>query len=242
VTVKSITVVDIERKQSAGGAFIDLFVPDGPSSLIAIPFTGDNGVLTIGGINLAGVQEMRVTLNGSGAITSIVVEGGGGKPGGPGKPPKPPKPEPGPCWFTFGGFQNANMVSKGKDFTFGGNVGPPPSGVLTVNDQTTGDKFHAYQASIVECLEINTTGPGQPGGKKGLTTNKAVFQCEGRLNKVDGYPCDGWVIDGGEPGGKKGNAKDEFHIFVYDPNDLDTIVFEATGELDGGNVQIHPGK
>ena len=192
-------------------------------NLIAIPNTGDNGVVTIDGINLSGVSLMRVTMNGSGALESVVYD----------------KEEDGHCWFTFGGFQNAGITSGGKDFTFGGNVGPPPSGSIQVNDHDTGDKFHTNNVWITKCETISGTGPGQPGGKKGFTTNKAYFAGTGRLNHVDGYPFTGYVIDRGEPSGKKNNQKDYFEIIVRDP-DTDEVVFEASGELDGGNVQLHP--
>jgi hypothetical protein len=223
VTINSVTVVDIEREQGEDGAFIELSGKDIPTALIGIPPTGNNGVHTIDGIALEGVQMMRITLNGSGAIESIVFD----------------DEQPGTCWITTGGFHNSGIQSGSKDYTFGGNVGPPPSGSWEVVDHNTGDNFHSNDVQITECVVIPGTGPQQPGGKKGFEINQAFFEGTGRLNGVHGYPFTGYVIDGGEPANKKGNDPDYFQIVVYDP-DTWAVVFEASGELDGGNVQIHP--
>jgi hypothetical protein len=129
-------------------------------------------------------------------------------------------PAPDDCWITTGGYHNAGEQSGSKDFTFGGNVGPPPRGSLS-------------------CDVIQLTGPDQPGGKKGFKINQASFEGVGRLNFIDGYPFTGYVQDAGEPSGKKGNDQDYFAITVRDPI-TNAVVFEASATLDGGNVQIHP--
>ncbi len=223
VTVNSVTIMDVEREEGEDGTFLVLSGPGIPTSLIAIPPTGDNGVVTIDGIGLAGVKTLRVQLNGSGAVSSVVVNAG----------------EERVCWITTGGFQNAGVQSGGKDFTFGGNVGPPPSGSWEVIDHVTGDNFHSNDVHIDSCDTIDATGPEQPGGNKGFVINRAFFSGTGRLNGEDGFPFDGFVIDAGEPSGKNGNDKDQFAITVRDPI-TSVVVFEAIGELDGGNVQIHP--
>lgn len=146
---------------------------------------------------------------------------------------------PGSCWITTGGFHNAGDSSGSKDYTFGGNVGPPPRGSWEVVDHNTGDNFHSNDVHIVSCKKIRLTGPGQPGGKKGFKINQANFEGTGRLNGIDGYPFTGYVQDAGEPHGKKAYDKDAFSITVRDP-DTNEIVFEASATLDGGNVQIHP--
>jgi len=223
VTVNSVTVMDVERSEFIGDAIL-LFRPGQPTAFISVPYTGDNGVVVIDGIGLSGVDRMRIKLNGSAAIEGIVFE----------------EDQPGVCWITTGGFHNAGYQSGGKDFTFGGNVGPPPSGAWQVINHNTGDNFHTNDVHIVECRELQgTTGPGQPGGKKGLVTNQAFFEGTGRLNGVDGFPFSGYVIDAGEPQGKKGNDSDYFKIVVYDPY-TSVEMFKASGYLDGGNVQIHP--
>jgi len=143
------------------------------------------------------------------------------------------------CWITTGGYHNSGDQSGSKDFTFGGNVGPPPRGSWEVIDHNTGDNFHAFDVSIVSCDVITLTGPDQPGGKKGFKINQASFEGVGRLNFIDGYPFTGYVQDAGEPPGKKGNDQDYFAITVRDPI-TNAVVFEASATLDGGNVQIHP--
>ncbi|GAB4363594.1 MAG: hypothetical protein Kow0042_01600 [Calditrichia bacterium] len=223
VTVNSVTIMDVEREEGEDGTFIELSGPNLPVNLIAIPPTGDNGVVVIDGIGLSGVSHMRVQMNGSGAVADIVINQGENR----------------TCWITTGGFHNAGVQSGGKNFTFGGNVGPPPSGSWEVIDHNTGDNFHSNDVHIDSCVVINEGGPGQPGGKKGFKINKAYFSGIGRLNQVDGYPFTGFVVDRGEPSGKKGKLKDQFHIEVYDPV-THAIVFFTEFELDGGNVQIHP--
>ena len=223
VTVSSVTMIDVEWDEGESPALIELTGPGILPATFAINNTDDNGVVTFDGINLSGVTNMRVNLKGSGAMVSAALN----------------VRAPGSCWITTGGFQNAGFTSGSKDYTFGGNVGPPPSGSWQVIDHSNGDNFHSNDVHIVDCIEIDGTGPGQPGGKKGFTINQAFFAGTGRLNGVDGYPFTGYVIDRGEPSGKNGNDTDEYSIVVRNP-DSNVIVFEATAPLDGGNVQIHP--
>ncbi len=224
VTVNSVTLIDVEQDQGISGAYIEFSGPSIPTSQITVPPTGDNGVIVIDGIGIENVANMRVYLYCSAALANVVID----------------ERKPRTCWITTGGFINAGVQSGGKDFTFGGNVGPPPSGSWEVIDHNTGDNFHSNDVHIVECLTIEGTGPQQPGGKKGLTTNVALFEGIGRLNGVPGYPFTGYVIDGGEPQGTQGNDHDYFELEARDPG-TNVVVFFASGELDGGNVQIHPG-
>lgn len=227
VTVDSVTIMDVEADGGEDGTNIILSGPHIFDQLIAIPPQGDNGIVTISGIAQEGVRTMKIEMNGSGAIAGAGLNTG----------------EPGLCWITTGGFHNAGGQSGGKDFTFGGNVGPPSAGSWEVIDHNTGDNFHSNEVHIVDCLVIENTGPGQPGGKKGFTINKALFAGTGRLNGVDGYPFEGFVVDSGEPSGKKDNDPDQFHIVVYEPGHFQEAGFEAFVTdfyLDGGNVQIHP--
>lgn len=148
-------------------------------------------------------------------------------------------PQRGDCWITTGGFHNSGQAAGSKEYTFGGNVGPPPRGSWQVVDHETGDNFHSNDVRITSCEVVSLTGPDQPGGKKGFKINQANFEGTGRLNHVDGYIFTGFVQDAGEPAGKKGNDQDFFSITVRDPGTL-AIVFQASAPLDGGNVQIHP--
>lgn len=225
VRVDSVTYMDVEVDEGENGAFLELWGPNLPKQIISMPPVGDNGVGTIANIGLDGVSDLRVNLNGSGAVTAVIANA-----------PKKTRD----CWFTFGGFQNASMQAGPKLYTFGGNVGPPPSGSIQVNDHTTGAKFHSNNVAITSCERIPGTGPGQPGRRRGFDANKADFAGTGRLNGVPGYPFTGYVIDSGEPQGKKGNNPDFFEIVVVDPNNNNAVVFKASGNLDGGNVQLHP--
>ena len=81
VCVDEITVMDVEGVE--GGAKVQLFASavELPGSPVALPITGDN-VLATQAINICGVDFMRVTLNGSGAIDNIKIEfeeNGGGE-------------------------------------------------------------------------------------------------------------------------------------------------------------------
>lgn len=223
VTIESITIVDVDLEEGEAPGQIIFTGPSIPQATIAVFDTENGGVATIDGIGLSGVDNVRVEVLGSSAFAEIVYN----------------ESQPGTCWITTGGFHNAGVQSGGKDFTFGGNVGPPPSGSWQVIDHNTGDNFHSNNVMITDCIEIEGTGPGQPGGKKGFVINQAFFEGTGRLNHVDGYPFTGFVVDRGEPSGKQENQKDQFHIEVRDPQ-TNVIVFETDFLLDGGNVQIHP--
>lgn len=71
VTVESLDVLDVESVEA--NAVLELFGPGNVSlGTIAIPQTGDNGLLTQN-VGIAGVERMVVTLNGSGAIDNVRV-------------------------------------------------------------------------------------------------------------------------------------------------------------------------
>ena len=223
VTINSVTIIDVDLSEGEDPGLIILSGPGIPTATISVFDTENGGVATIDGIGLAGVDNVRVEVLGSSAFAEIVFD----------------ERVPSTCWITTGGFHNAGVQSGGKDYTFGGNVGPPPSGSWEVIDHNTGENFHSNNVSITNCIEIDGTGPEQPGGKKGFVINQAFFEGVGRLNHVEGYPFTGFVVDRGEPSGKDENQQDQFHIEVRDPL-TDVVVFETDFLLDGGNVQIHP--
>ncbi|MFQ5879010.1 MAG: hypothetical protein ACE5IZ_02400, partial [Dehalococcoidia bacterium] len=68
-----ITVIVVEGEE--GGAKVQLFAGavELPGSPVLLPITGDNALATQA-INVCGVDFMRVTLNGSGAIDNIKIE------------------------------------------------------------------------------------------------------------------------------------------------------------------------
>jgi hypothetical protein len=80
VTVNSLNVIDVEQVEP--GAHIDLYAGAVLVATVAIGPTGDNGLASIP-IGVAGVDRMRIVLNGSGAIDNIeltiVEERGGGE-------------------------------------------------------------------------------------------------------------------------------------------------------------------
>ena len=222
VTFNGITIMDIERKEVVGGDALQLTGPGGLDAKFSIPETGNNGVVVLDGFALEGVSNMVVLLNGSGAIENVLVD----------------EEAPGVCWITTGGFTAAVIDSGNGKMSFGGNVGPPPSGALEVIDHAIELNFHSNDVEIVECLTIGTTGPQQPGGRKGFTIDKATFAGTGRVNGVDGFCFNGYVIDAGEPHGKNNNDSDQISVEVTDC--AGGVVYANSGALIGGNVQIHP--
>lgn len=218
VSVGGVTSVFSDQLNSRDGHYwdtvnLDVTIPAGAESLTVQVFSRDDGVVAPGNL-----PASLTWLTGGFAVVT---------------------PPPDVCWITTGGFHNAGETAGAKDYTFGGNVGPPPRGSWEVVDHNTGDNFHSNDVRIVACEVIQLTGPGQPGGKKGFKINQATFEGTGRLNGVDGFIFTGYVQDAGEPHGKKANDQDYFSITVRDP-DSNEIVFEASATLDGGNVQIHP--
>ena len=223
VTVNSVTYMDNDEGEF--GAQIEMFGPGIPDQFIGLAATGSNGVNTIDGIGVDGVRLLRVVLNGSGAVASVVINEKVNR----------------PCWVTLGGFSNAKVISGSKQCTFGGNVGPPPNGALEVNFHDgpyDGLRFHTNDIHAVQCFDSESTGPQQPGGKKGLEVDTLEFDCTGKLNNEDGFTCTGFFKDSGEPQGKKGNDFDRIDVQIRDSGDA--LVAECSGELDGGNIQIHP--
>ena len=222
VTFNGVTIMHIERKEVVGGDAIHLIGPGGLDANFSIPETGDNGVVVLDGFNLEGVSKAIIYLNGSGAVESLVIE----------------EIEDGICWLTTGGFIYAEVDAGNGKITFGGNVGPPPSGAWEIIDHAANVNFHSNDVEIIECLSLGTTGPQQPGGKKGFDIDKATFSGTGRLNGMGGFCFTGFVIDSGEPQGKKSNGFDQIGIEITDCTS--NVVYEMEGQLTGGNVQIHP--
>jgi hypothetical protein len=233
---KGITVNDISYIDNDEGEFNARVLFFGPGTLnpsdIGIPAVGDNGVNTLKP-GIEGVTHMQVVLDGSGGVSAVTIT---------------EEVTSRPCWVTTGGFNKGevgNTDPSGKKYcTFGGNIGPAPSGAFEVNWHDTGiaaldgSRFHTNDIRIERCENRASTGPQQPGGKKGLEEDTLVFSCDGLFNNESGYTCTGFLLDGGEPAGKKGNDFDEIQIVVN--NEAGGEVARCEGELAGGNVQIHP--
>jgi hypothetical protein len=225
VSVNSVTVLDIEFDEGEDPALITLTVPGAPPATFSVVDTGNNGVATIDLIGISGVTSMRVDVKGSSALGGIVFndrEAGRA------------------CWATFGGFDSAFVGPEGqKVASFGGNVGPPPSGHLNIVKHATDQHLRVFDVVVESCERIESVcpnsgsaSPGQPGGNKGFDINVLNFVGTGLLDGVE-VPVDGRLIDCGEPQGKKNLDPDRFEI------NAGGAVF-VNDVLGGGNVQLHP--
>lgn len=120
-------------------------------------------------------------------------------------------------------------------------------------DHGTGNHAEGRPEYIM-CRHVDEPGPGQPGGKKGLTANQVYFggHAQWRTADVwnDGYWFDVVAKDHGEPGSttaasKKGMMADTYHFTIRKIDDpakaaSGVIVYETRGDLNGGNIQMHP--
>jgi uncharacterized repeat protein (TIGR01451 family) len=151
------------------------------------------------------------------------------------------------CWLTMGGFLNANIRSGHKDNTFGGNVGPPPSGSWEHIQRDGKDilfNFHSHDAHVFECGNDGNAGPCHPAGD----ANFIVFGGTGSYSFGNGARTEDatWTAraeDHGEPGRQGTQAggcgtPDYYTITVFN-KESGEVVFTAAGFLDGGNIQIH---
>ncbi len=169
-------------------------------------------------------------------------------------------PSEGGCWVTGGGFIVGPNVTTGADAdghdNFGGNAKPMKDGRIQGHwnhvDHGTGNHAKGRPEYIV-CRHVDEPGPGQPGGKKGFTMNQVYFggPAEWRANDTwaSGYWFDVVAKDHGEPGSKphpkNGGMPDTYHFTIRLMDDPDkqvsgAIVYETKGELEGGNIQMHP--
>jgi hypothetical protein len=76
VTVVNIAALDVEDEEDEGGALIEVYSGGKDGTLLKIvdiPDVGDNGLKYVD-VNVTGVDFMRVTLNGSGAIDNVQIE------------------------------------------------------------------------------------------------------------------------------------------------------------------------
>lgn len=171
-------------------------------------------------------------------------------------------PKAGGCWVTGGGFVvGANIVTgaaaDGHD-NFGGNAKPMKDGTIKGHwnhvDHGTGN--HAKgRPSYIYCRKVDEPGPGQPGGKKGFVMNQVYFGGPAEWRDAatgawgEGYWFDVVAKDHGEPGSvpkaKNGFMPDTYHFtirLIDDPaqNASGTVVYATRGELQGGNIQLHP--
>ena len=237
VTIRSVTIMDVEMSQNENPAVVTLIRSNGPAAVFALVNTDDNGVAMFGnnGINVANVTQMEIEVLGSSGLVSAVFNTRE-VPGGD-------------CWVTYGGFESAfNLDASGqKVFSFGGNVGPPPSGHLNIVAHNSGEHLRISGAEVTGCERIpalcDNSGnfPGPPSGNHNADApNILRFVGTGILTNdtSEEVAVMGHMIDCGEPAGnsKKQNAQDQFRVDIVGGPHAGTFL---DVKLDGGNVQLH---
>jgi len=155
---------------------------------------------------------------------------------------------PATCWMTAGGFLNEEMKSGHKEDTFGGNVGPPPSGswqhVQRVDNKIVFN-FHSHDANVIRCYHDGEDGPCNPK----TDDNVIEFGGTGEYSMGNGprkYQAV-WTArceDHGEPGNNPrrlngGCGSPDYYTIEVRDQGTNEVVFSAQGFLDGGNVQMH---
>lgn len=224
------TIMDVEFSQDENPAEVILIRHKAPNATFSVVNTGDNGVAEFGinGIGVTDVRKMRVNTKGSSALVSIVFNADNDTSDGS------------DCWATFGGFDTGIVLdaSGQKIWSFGGNVGPPPSGHLNIVNHDDGRHLRISNAVATSCERIvaqcDDQGkfPGPPSGNKNPTApNVLSFVGDGNLDGMS-VVATGKLVDCGEPHRKKGNSQDKFLVLTDGNPFLDVT-------LDGGNVQLH---
>jgi hypothetical protein len=219
----SLDLIDIEGSGASGtqNTYVDVHLSDATTPRLLVPSGPDAGSSTVSFAAPAGLEIIKIfvsinnpVLGGeSGSVDTLTFTPTGG------------------CWLTSGGFLNAFINNRKGRHSFGGNVGPPPSGAWEHQDHLNGLNFHSNDAHIVECFNDGQGGPGRPKADD----NVARFAGTGRLNNEDGYAFEARVIDRGEPS----RLGDRYGIRVWRISD-GTVVMDVDANLSGGNIQIHP--
>jgi hypothetical protein len=152
------------------------------------------------------------------------------------------------CWMTAGGHNSGGDDAGQKYWTWGGNVGPPPSGEWQHHEFDGEGKtlynFHAHDVNINFCEQIDP-GPCHPRAP----VNTIHFFGTGTYSIGNGKKeHDASFVARVEDHNEPGNTPDEdrgcggdpdiYYIKVTDTA-TNTVIFEHTEEIDGGNLQIH---
>lgn len=151
------------------------------------------------------------------------------------------------CWATGVGFivdvdgiDSFSGIGTGmKDGSVGGN--------WQHNDEGTGRLFQGQIAYLV-CRHVDEPGPGAPSGANGsFVMNQAYLGGPAQVFDLgsgwaDGFWLDVLLEDHGEPGTQGSQGPDFYHITVRDQTSggSGTVVYETSGDLAGGNIQIYP--
>jgi hypothetical protein len=172
-------------------------------------------------------------------------------------------PSEGGCWVTGGGFIEGPEIAPvptpadGHHDNFGGNAKPMKQGYVSGhwNHVDHANQNHALgRPEYIVCRhDPNHPGPGQPGGKKGLTANQVFFGGHARWRDAslgtwaDGYWFDVMAEDhgNGHQSAAKGEDPDYYHFTIRKMDDptakvSGAIIYETQGPLVGGKIQIHP--
>ncbi len=151
------------------------------------------------------------------------------------------------CWLTMGGFLNGNMKSGHKESSFGGNVGPPPSGSWQHIERIGKEEvfnFHSHDAHVLACGNDGTEGPCSPKGD----SNWIEFGGTGAYSLNGGKKTSAATFtaraeDHGEPGNQPdrsgGCGTPDFYCIEVRDAQTNQVVFATEGFMDGGNIQIH---
>jgi hypothetical protein len=150
------------------------------------------------------------------------------------------------CWLTMRAFLNADMKSGSKDNTFGGNVGPSPSGSwehIQRDGKTEVFGFHSHDAHVITCFNDSNVGPCHASGDANVIDfgGTGTYSIDGGARSGNGtFTAE--AQDHGEPAGQSHTGgcetPDYYTITVKDATTAE-VVFTAAGFLDGGNLQIH---
>ena len=151
------------------------------------------------------------------------------------------------CWLTMGGFLNASMKSGNKESTYGGNVGPPPSGSWQHIERIGKEEvfnFHSWDAHVLACGNDGNAGPCHPAGDANWINygGTGKYSLNGGA-RVGNATFTARAEDHGEPGNQPdrqgGCGTPDFYRIEVRDADTGEIVFATEGYVDGGNVQIH---
>ncbi|HET6205774.1 MAG TPA: hypothetical protein VFD98_03130 [Terracidiphilus sp.] len=151
------------------------------------------------------------------------------------------------CWLTMRGFLNGSFNSGNKENTFGGNVGPSPSGSwqhIQRNGKTEVFNFHSHDAHVIACSNDGTAGPCHPDGDANVIEfgGTGFYSLNGGSREF-AATFTARAEDHGEPGNQPQHSggcgtPDYYTITVKDAS-TGEVVFTAGALLDGGNIQIH---
>jgi uncharacterized repeat protein (TIGR01451 family) len=158
--------------------------------------------------------------------------------------------QPGLCRLTGGGCLNENGDNKGhKQSTFGGNSSPAHDGGGPTGNswehvyrdgKTILFNWHSWDAHVIQCSVV-PPGPCHPAAEN----TRADFVGTGKYSiGAGGREEDGnqvaYIIDHREGACNKSN-RDEYGIIVRKGLVIGEgdIVFQTSGEIDCGNLQIH---